>query len=94
MRFFANTNFEIISLHSYFVDFALLCVYFSVRITTSVILVAGAIIAIVDILLRFLAFTYRLLKSLSHQGFKSASIVRLFDPVKSPRCYAIIATKE
>ncbi|XP_068711394.1 probable methyltransferase-like protein 25 [Montipora foliosa] len=30
---------------------------------------------------------------LHEQGFASASIVRLFDPVKSPRCYAIIATK-
>ena len=27
------------------------------------------------------------------QGYKSACIVRLFDPVKSPRCYAIIAHK-
>ena len=34
LRFFVNTNFEIISLHSYFVCLHLLCVYFSVRITT------------------------------------------------------------
>jgi len=30
---------------------------------------------------------------LYEQGFKSACIVRLFDPVKSPRCYAIIASR-
>lgn len=30
---------------------------------------------------------------LYEKGYKSACIVRLFDPVKSPRCYAIIAHK-
>ncbi|XP_078359527.1 putative methyltransferase-like protein 25 isoform X1 [Oculina patagonica] len=33
------------------------------------------------------------LSYLYEQGYKSACIVRLFDPVKSPRCYAIIASK-
>jgi hypothetical protein len=35
----------------------------------------------------------RLLFMLEHPDTRSASLVKLFDPVTSPRCYALVATK-